>query len=719
MKEPSVVDATEVAFAHLENLATALRQPIDLAVARHGLELEANSDQLTAPDLAAAAAERVGMSVTRTSESLRSILARVRPGMPVLVASTAFSPGIVLLEANPTSAKIADETRPSGHQWIGWRGLAERLGLGSLDEEVFAWHFQSQLPLEELSAHEHGGHRTPLQRLLSLMSVERSDVTAVVIYAIGIGILTLATPLAVESLVNTIAFGGLIQPLVIVSLLLFASLAFAAVLRVMQTILVEFLQRRIFIRLVGDLSRRLPRVVVSVADRQHFPEIVNRFFDVVTVQKVGATFLLEGVSLILSTIIGATLLAMYHPYLLIYDVVLLFSMIVITYLLGRGATRTSIEESLAKYAVADALEEVARAPLAFKSSEGPTLAAQRTDTVARSYLAARAQHFRIVLRQVVFALALQAVASTILLGLGGWLVISGQLTLGQLVAAELIVTVVIGSFAKMGKHLESFYDLLAAMDKVGHLLDLPIEASGHEDLPETAKGFALALHGVSFAYDGMTEAIISDASLSIRAGGKVAVIGASGSGKSSLLDLLGGLRAPTAGTVTVEGVDLRVLRSESFRDSTIIVRDLDIVSGNILDNVRMGRNQISVQAVMATLADVGLDEELERLPEGVRTRLAPNGSPLSRGQALRLLLARAIVQPPRLLIIDGALDGLEAGVRQRMAALLAGLGDKTTVLIATQSGDIFEYFPQTLPMESLQQGYAAEQSSARFGDESV
>jgi ABC-type bacteriocin/lantibiotic exporter with double-glycine peptidase domain len=311
------------------------------------------------------------------------------------------------------------------------------------------------------------------------------------------------------------------------------------------------------------------------------------------------------------------------------------------------------------------------------------------------------------------------VASTILLGLGGWLVISGQLTLGQLVAAELIVSVVIGSFAKMGKHLESFYDLLAAMDKVGHLLDLPIEASGHEDLPETAKGFALALHGVSFAYDGMTEPIISDASLSIRAGGKVAVIGPSGSGKSSLLDLLGGLRAPTAGTVTVEGVDLRILRSQSFRDSTIIVRDLDIVSGNILDNVRLGRNHISVQAVMATLAHVGLDEELERLPEGVRTRLAPNGSPLSRGQALRLLVARAIVQPPRLLIIDGVLDGLEAGVRQRLAALLAGLGDKTTVLIATQSGDIFEYFPQTLPMESLQQGYAAEQSSTRFGDETV
>ena len=257
--------------------------------------------------------------------------------------------------------------------------------------------------------------------------------------------------------------------------MLFTFLTFAAALRGLLSYVVEILQRRLFVRLVADLAYRLPRVRGTAFDGMHAPELVNRFFEIVTVQKAASSLLLDAVSIILQTFVGMAVLAFYHPFLLGFDLVLLMLIAFITFGLGRGAVKTAVNESIAKYAVGAWLEELVRHPTAFKLHSGHQFALDRSDRLTVDYLDARKKHYRIVLRQLLFALGLQATVATALLGLGGWLVIQGQLTLGQLVAAELIVTVIVGSFAKMGKHLESFYDLLASMDKLGHLFDLPTE----------------------------------------------------------------------------------------------------------------------------------------------------------------------------------------------------------------------------------------------------
>ncbi len=202
--------------------------------------------------------------------------------------------------------------------------------------------------------------------------------------------------------------------------------------------------------IVTDLGYRLPRVHVESFDRNHGPELVNRFFDVLTVQKAGATLLHDGIAVILQTMIGLLILAFYHPLLLAFEVVLVISITFVLFVLGRGGVRTAIIESKAKYAVAASLEEIARHPLSFKQAGGPELARGRADALAASYVEARRKHYRVVFRQIVSSLAMQVFAATVLLTLGGWLVIHGQLTLGQLVAAELIVSIVLASFAKLG-----------------------------------------------------------------------------------------------------------------------------------------------------------------------------------------------------------------------------------------------------------------------------
>ncbi|MBX9654151.1 ATP-binding cassette domain-containing protein [bacterium] len=681
----------------VERISTALGTPFDQLRATEVIQSNLGNRDASIETLVPAI-QQLGIDARFDHRPLRDVLSFVRPSAPIVVMTQKCPGGVLVLNVDSSQVSVLEDTSgPS--QWISNKEMLQRLGLKSMSEPVDVVLIQAALPYQHLRNEEHPHGMTPVNRLFALLRTERSDVISVIIYVIAIGVLSLATPLAVESLVTSIAFGGLLQPLLIVSLLLFGSLAFAALLRIMQTILVEYLQRRIFVRLVADLSYRLPRAPVAAFDTQYGPELLNRFFDIVTVQKVCSVFLLEGISLFLSTLIGAVLLAVYHPYLLLYDIVLIAAMVGIVFLLGRGAIRTSINESLTKYSTADLLQEMVRSNLAFKLGAGPELAVNRGDQAARAYLSARERHFAIVIRQVIFALGLQAIASTVLLGLGGYLVISGQLTLGQLVAAELIVTVVIGSFTKIGKHLESFYDLIAAMDKIGHLIDLPEEESGHEEISSTAQGLAISFRSVRFSYDSREAPLFENIQIQIASGEKVAIVGPSGRGKSTLVDLMAGIRFPTSGSVLIDDIDSRVVHANSLRSTVAIVRDLDFVSGSIIDNIRMGRADVTSKQVSEVLHHLDLIEDIAHLPEGLNTTLLPSGAPLSRGQAYRVLIARALLAMPKLILIDGVLDSLPDELRAKVVERLFDRKSGSTAIVVSQCREVIDRAERVITIE--------------------
>lgn len=202
-----------------------------------------------------------------------------------------------------------------------------------------------------------------------------------------------------------------------------------------------------------------------------------------------------------------------------------------------------------------------------------------------------------------FMLLLQTLASTALLAIGGWLVISGQLSLGQLVAAELIVAVVVGSFAKLGKHIESFYDLMASIDKIGSLFDLPIERT--DGLLTTGSGTGIVIKDVRYSLPDGRE-ILNNVSLTIHAGQKVAISGTSGCGKRLLLDMLFGMREPASGLITVNGIDPRDVRPDVLRRHVALARDVEVFEGTIAENVHLERPDISIRDVRAALELVEL-----------------------------------------------------------------------------------------------------------------
>jgi putative ABC transport system ATP-binding protein len=504
---------------------------------------------------------------------------------------------------------------------------------------------------------EHQDHLTPWQRLVILLAPERTDIITILIYSVVIAMLTLATPLAVESLVNTVAFGTLIQPIVVLSVILFGFLTFSAVLKSLQSFVAEIIQRRIFARVASDMAWRLPRVDATAVETQNMPELINRFFDVVMVQKVVSAFLLDGIGVLLTTLIGMAVLAFYHPWMLAFDLVLMASILFILTVLAVGAVKTSIKESKFKYSTADELEQIARCPLLFKGLGGAELAVQQVDNQVAGYLDARKKHFRILLRQSFSALMLQALASTALLALGGLLVIRGQLTLGQLIAAELIVTVIVSSVAKFGKQLEAFYDLLASIDKLGYLYDVPVEpCRGAVAIPsgrpielriETSAGTSRDVHLVA---------------------GQCATLEGDLHRASQLIDYLYGLRPLESGAIQLSGVDLREIRSDLLRRDVAIVRRIEILTGTIADNITLERPHVDNDSMWKAIRDVGLEARLNQLPKGVRCPIAVNFLPLSRTEAIRLCLARALAGNPKLLLIDGLLDSLSDGEIEQLKA---------------------------------------------------
>lgn len=547
--------------------------------------------------------------------------------------------------------------------------------------------------------HGHAHHGPPpFRRLLGLLRPEASDLWIVVLFAVGVGVFTLATPVVAMAVVNTVALGTLVQQLVVLCLALFVALLLAGFLQFLQTVVVEFVQRRVFVRVAADLAYRLPRVDLRAFDRQNGPELVNRFFDVLTVQKSAATLLLDGITIALQVLIGLLLLGFYSPYLFGFDLVLLAALVLLFTVLGRGGVRTAVRESILKYAVAGWMEEVARHPVAFKTAGGPGLARGRTDELTQEYLTARSAHFRVLMRQVVFALLLQAVANVALLAVGGWLFIQGKLTLGELVAAEIVVTLVVATFTKLGKQLEAYYDLLAAVDKLGHLLDLPLEREGGEPRPRRDGPAGVVVHDVSFGYDGGRPAL-AGFSLRLAPGERVALTGPNGAGKSTLVDVLFGLRRPAGGWVEFDGADLRAVELATVRDQIAVVKGIEVYDGTVLDNVRMGRADVTMDDARDAIRRVGLLEAIRNLPDGLATRLWTGGAPLSLGQANRLMIARAIAGRPRLLVLDEALDHMDADIRETVLPAVLGKDAPWTLLVITHSDEAARLCDRTVRLD--------------------
>ncbi|CAN5563401.1 ATP-binding cassette domain-containing protein [soil metagenome] len=532
---------------------------------------------------------------------------------------------------------------------------------------------------------------SPLRRLWEMLLEDKRDLFVLFTYTLIIGFISLAVPLAAQALVNTIAAGIFLQPLIVLSLLVLTGLVFSSALRMMKLCLVENLEQRIFARITLQLSERIPEIKAAALTDEYMPELINRFFDVVNVQKAWGKLLLEMPTALLQVFVGLLLMAFYSPFLLAFDLIIILFITFATAVLGIGGLRTSIAESVLKYRLAEWLEDMGRCQTSLKTNGTELYLNQRTDNLVMSYLSARRAHFSVLFRQAFGTYLFQALASAGILAVGGWLVINRQLTLGQLVAAEIVVLTVLAALEKLIRNCDTFYDLLTGLHKVGHLTDLPLERSGGIELPFNNCGLSVTCRAVRFTYKQSlpSREILTGIDLSLQAGERASLVGASGAGKSTLASILCGVHEANNGTVEMAGLDIRDIDLKSLRRSVGLVGDTnEIFEGTIEDNVSLGRSFVSHQDIRWALELAQFSDDLINAPYGLSTMLVSGGRNLSRGQVQRLLIARAVAERPRLLILDEAFTGIDEKTKLKIIDSLFAPENSWTVLDISHDAEV-------------------------------
>jgi ABC-type bacteriocin/lantibiotic exporter with double-glycine peptidase domain len=513
-------------------------------------------------------------------------------------------------------------------------------------------------------------------KILRILNPELSFYIVALIYGAGVSLLSLAIPVSVQGLVNTVNFGILRQPLVVLSVVLLLLLLFSGVLTALQVYIVELYQRKFYTRLSASFATNLLNAPDKSFKEYSRLELSNRYFDIMTIQKSMMTLVMDGISVALQTIVGLIILAFYHPYFIVFDVVMIFLIWMVWYLYGSKAMYTAIKESKAKYDVAGWFLEISREPTFFKGETSSDYAYKRSDEGILDYISKREDHFKNLFTQHVLLLLIYAFLSSLILGLGGYLVLIEQLTLGQLVAAELIIMVILGALSKSGKYLEAFYDLTAAVDKISqvHFLDVDSRVNEFRELKDP-------------------DLVFKDVRLECSKGGTT-VNKTFHYGKSYIVrfeDLLlkrnfiNSLRRKVDildGMIEIDNISLNSLSAEDIANSISMLYRPIIIKDTIRQNLCLGL-KVEETRIRETLRIVGLESFINDQPEGLETPLKSNDSSLSEFEKVQICIARILLQDPKIVILEDLFEVLSKEIRNNVIKYYEGT-EVTLILVSNR-----------------------------------
>ncbi|WP_421808596.1 peptidase domain-containing ABC transporter [Flagellimonas sp.] len=498
---------------------------------------------------------------------------------------------------------------------------------------------------------------TSWQRLVNLLKLDRKDVLQVFYYAIFSGLVGLSLPLGIQAIINLIQGAQVSTSWIILVILVTLGVAFSGVLQLMQIRIIENIQQKIFTRSSFEFTYRFPKIKMSELRNYYPPELANRFFDTLNIQKGVSKLLVDFPTALLQIVFGLLLLSLYHPFFIVYGVLLLgLIYVVFKYTISRGL-ETSLAESKQKYKVAHWIQEVARSIVSFKLSGKTSHALQKNDYLVSGYLEARESHFRILVLQFIQMIGFKILVTAGLLIIGGLLVLNQEMNIGQFVAAEIIILLVISSVEKLIVGLESFYDVLTALEKLGQVVDKEVETDQKDLELLEQDDFKMDLDNIVYNVPKTDINILNGLSISIEKKDRILITGANGSGKSTLLHLISGLIEPTRGSIYVNGVRLKSENLNHFRSK--IGQSLKLETpfeGTLKENITFGNPEITKEDILWVMDVTGLSKVVKGMEDGIDTVIFPEGKQISYTVAKKIVLARSLVKKPKLLVLRDPLD---------------------------------------------------------------
>lgn len=524
--------------------------------------------------------------------------------------------------------------------------------------------------------------KSPLTRILDLVRLEKAEIWSIYFYAILNGLILLSVPLGIQSIVGFVLGASFRASIYVLIFLVVVAVLVSGLMQINQMKIIEKIQQRIFVRYAFSYADAIPRLDLKKADGIYLPELINRFFDTATLQKSLAKILLEIPSATIQICFGLILLSFYHPVFIIFSFLLVFILWLIIYFTGGKGLESSLEESRNKYRVAAWLEEMARIIKFIKLAAGHALHLKKTDQATISYLKARNEHFKILLLQYRSLVAFKTAITAAMLIFGSILLVNQQLNIGQFVAAEIVILTILNSVEKLIINLDSVYDTLTAVDKLAKLTDKPLEESGNLQLSTVNTGVLVKGENISYGYTDK-QPVLQELDFEFQPGQLICIQGKAGTGKSTLLRLLDGAYTDFNGSLQIDNVPIRNFDLNSLRSQIgILLHQHDIFQGTLWENITMGRENVPIETVVQLFQKVSLSSYFATLPKGFDTELDPTGQRLPRQIIHKILLVRALIGAPRLLLLEEPWSGMESTTKNKIIALLNEYKSTTRVIVS-------------------------------------
>jgi len=527
---------------------------------------------------------------------------------------------------------------------------------------------------------------TPLKRFYNLLQLDKKDVVQIFFYAIFAGLLSLSLPLGIQAIINFIQSGHASVSWIVLTIIVIIGVALVGVLSLMQLRITENLQQKIFIRSSFEFATRLPKIKFEALYNSYPPEIANRFFDTLTIQKGTSKLLIDFSAALLQIAFGLILLSLYHPFFIVFGILLFFLLYFIFKFSYKSGLDTSLKESKFKYKVAGWLQEIARNNFSFRNDLNYNYALKKNDDIVSGYIDYREKHFNVIKRQFIQLIGFKVLITATLLSLGGYLVLSQQMNIGQFVAAEIIILLVINSVEKIILGLETFYDVLTATEKIGQVSDMELEEETSEPYDNCYTNISLETENLMFRFPDSKQKTLSMVSLKIDQGEHIFLDGKNGSGKTTLMRILSGLLQHTAGSFYINDDTFKKINLRQYRSQIgTIIHGETPFEGSILDNITFKDKTITNDDLKWVITGLQLNSLVKSLPNGIETQIFPEAKQLSSSNVQKILLARSIIHKPKVLFYEDPTDTMDENVAKEIIDFLTAKEHNWTIVVSSKN----------------------------------
>jgi ABC-type bacteriocin/lantibiotic exporter with double-glycine peptidase domain len=527
-------------------------------------------------------------------------------------------------------------------------------------------------------------------RFFDLLTPDRSEIRNIYVFAIFSGILSLGMPLGIQMIINFIQLGQISTSWFILVALVVSAIGFSGILNIFQLRITENLQQRIFTRAAFEFAERIPKIKMVELVKRYAPELTNRFFDTLTIQKGLSKLLIDFTAASLQILFGLILLSFYHSFFLFTGLFLVVLLILIIRVTVKKGYVSSMDESTFKYKIAHWLEEIAHARISFKMSGRSKMYLNRTNDYLNNYLTAREKHFKVLVQQYGFLIAFKVAIALTLLTVGGLLVINEQINIGQFVAAEIVILLVLTSVEKLVLSIEVVYDVLTAVEKIGQVMDLELEDYNGAQLVRAEKGIQLKVDGLMFRTDAYLGTILDGIELRVKPNEKIGIISDTSLSTNALFCILSGLYEKTGGNLEMDGIPIENLNKSELRNQIgSLLKQDQLVYASLYDNIAMGDKSADLNRVVEIFAELGLSDFVAACPENYKTIINPEAHFIPKDIHTKLLIARAAIGQPRLVLLEDPTSGMSLQQVELLQGYLA-IFQNATILIETHHVGILE-----------------------------